>query len=67
MKIKSLRNYEKKNTWNVRRLIDESFVLCPIGLANQPIRLYIVRFYHRKKEFEELILLEGPIKEFRSF
>ena len=23
---KSIRNYEKKNTWNVRRLVDESFV-----------------------------------------
>ena len=34
------RNYEKNNTWNIRRLVDESFVP-----ANQRIILKIVGFY----------------------
>ena len=33
---KSIRNYEKKNNWNVRRLVDESFV----PLANRTSILY---------------------------
>ena len=32
---KSIRNYKKNNAWNIRRLVDESFVP-----ANQPIILY---------------------------
>ena len=39
---KSIRNYEKKDTLNVRRLVDKSFV--PSSPANHRIILQIVGF-----------------------
>ena len=31
--LKSIRNYEKNNAWNIRGLVDESFVLASQGAS----------------------------------
>ena len=38
---KSIRNYEKNNAWNIRRLVDESFVPSTPAYYTAPIELKI--------------------------